>query len=133
MFVKEIMTDKIVSVDSNETIKNACDIYRDKKVGCLIVTEKDDIVGIITERDFIERTICNDKDAKTTIVKDIMTSEIKTINADDRVSQALDKIQQYKIKKLPVVDKNQLVGIITITDIAYSRSRNNIRNMIRED
>lgn len=121
MIIKEIMTEKIVTIDSIKTIKDACNKYRDYKVGCLIVIEKDQIAGIVTERDVIERTICMDKDPKTTKIKEIMTSDIKTIHPHDKIEKALEIIKKYKIKKLPVVSNDELVGIVTITDIAYTR------------
>ena len=123
MFVKDVMTNKIVSIDSNETIESASNKYRDFKIGCLMVTDGDDVVGIVTERDFIERTICIGINPKITKIKEIMSSSIKTINSDDSIADALDILKQNKIKKLPVVSDNRLVGIITITDIAYSRSK----------
>ena len=122
MFVKDIMTNKIDSIDSNETIESASKKYRDFKIGCLMVTDGDDVVGIVTERDFIERTICMGIDPKTTKIKEIMSSHIKTINSDDSTADAVDILKHNKIKKLPVVSDNRIVGIITITDIAYSRS-----------
>ena len=122
MFVKDVMTNKIVSIDSNETIESASNKYRDFKIGCLMVTDGDDVVGIVTERDFIERTICMGIDPKTTKIKEIMSSDVKTINSDDSIADAVDVLKQNKIKKLPVVSDNGIVGIITITDIAYSRS-----------
>ena len=122
MFVKDVMTNKIVSIDSNETIESASKKYRDFKIGCLMVTDGDNVVGIVTERDFIERTICMGIDPKTTKIKEIMSSDIKTINSDDSTADAVDVLKQNKIKKLPVVSDNRRVGMITITDIAYSRS-----------
>ena len=122
MFVKEIMTNKIVTVDCNETILDACNRFCDYGVGSLIVTDKDRLVGIVTERDLIERTICMHRDPEKTKIEEIMSSDIKTIHPFDRVEKALDIIKKHKIKKLPVVSENDdLVGIITITDIAYTR------------
>jgi len=121
MIIKEIMSKKLVTVDLNQTVEEACDIYKNQKVGCLVVTNQDEIAGLITERDVIERTICNDKDPKTTLVKEIMSADIKTVDAYDRIEEALDIMKTNKIKKLPVVTNNKLVGIITITDIAYTR------------
>ena len=121
MFVKEIMKNKIVTIDSNKTILDASNIYRENKVGCLIITDKGQVVGIVTERDLIERTICQHRDPENTKIKEIMSSDIKTIDPIDRVEKALDIIKRYKIKKLPVVTGNKLVGIVTITDIAYAR------------
>lgn len=121
MIVKDIMTSKLITADSNETIQDACNKYRDHKVGCLLVIDNGKIVGIVTGRDFIEITICMDKLPKTTKIREIMTPNIKTIHALDKIEKALETIKTHKIKKLPVISNNRLVGIVTITDIAYTR------------
>lgn len=126
MFVKDIMSNKIVTIDANVTILDACNKFCECKVGCLIVTENDQIVGIVTERDFVERIICMRRDPEKTKVKEIMSSDIKTVHPYDSIETVLGIIKEYKIKKLPVLSNDKLVGIVTITDIAYSRP------MIRE-
>jgi len=121
MFVKKIMANKILTIDCNKTILDACNRYRDNKVGSLIITDEDRLVGVVTERDFIERTICMHRNPEKTKIKEIMSTDIKTIHPLDRVEKALDIIKKYKIKRLPVVSDDKLVGIITVTDIAYAR------------
>jgi len=121
MYVKDIMKEKLVTINRNQTIKTACDLYRDNKIGCLIVTDNDDIVGIVTERDLIERTICMNKDPNISKVEEIMSKNIKTIDKNERLEKAIAIFKENKIKKLPVTFNDSLVGIITLTDIAYSR------------
>ncbi len=131
MFVREIMKKGIITVGSNETIKEACNLYRDKKIGCLLVFENSNVIGIVTERDIIERTICKDINPKSVPIKEIMTKNVKTVNADDRINYAVDILKQNNIKKLPVVENEELVGIITVTDIALTRP--NIRKFLKTD
>jgi CBS domain-containing protein len=119
MLVREIMTKNVVTIDSNQTIYEAYKKYRDFKVGCLIVTDKDQCVGIVTERDLIERSI--DRDLETTMVTEIMTSDIKTIQSLETLEKASEIMRKYKIKKLPVLSDNDIAGIITITDIAHAK------------
>ena len=93
--------------------------YKDKKVGCLLVTDSDgDCVGIVTERDFIERVICTHKNPETTKVSEIMSSDIITIHALDRIEKAANIMIENRIKKLPVVINNKIMGIITVTDLS---------------
>ena len=121
MLVKDIMKTKLVTVDVNDTVRDACNKYRDHTVGCLIVTGREQIAGIITERDVIKRIICMDKDPNTTLIKEIMSTNIITVDSYARIEKALEIMKNNKLKKLPVVTNNKLVGIITITDIAYTR------------
>ncbi len=121
MLVKEIMTKEVVSIDSNDTVLNACFKYRDKKIGCMIVIKKEQCVGILTERDLIERTVCRGKDPKTTKIKEIMSSDVKSIHPLDKIEKAIEEMKKNKIKKLPVISNNCIVGIITLTDIGSSK------------
>ena len=121
MLVKEIMKGDVVTIDSNEPVFNACLLYRDRKIGCLVIVEKGKTVGIVTERDIIERTICEGKDPKKTKMGEIMSSNIKTVHALDKIEKAIEIMNTYKIKKLPVIMDNRLVGIITVTDISKAR------------
>ena len=121
MLVKEIMTKRVVSINSSDTVFDACIKYRDEKVGCLVVLENEFCVGIVTERDLIERTICIRKNPEKTKVSEIMSKDIKTIYALDKIETAIDVIKKYKIKKLPVISDDKIVGIITVTDISKAR------------
>ena len=125
------MKNNIITIDSNEPIKTACNMYREKKIGSLLVTENNSVVGIVTERDIIERTICDDLDAKTTPIKQIMSTNVKTVDADERINHAVEIMKNNNIKKLPVLEKNELVGIVTVTDIALTRP--NIKNFLSTD
>ncbi len=119
MLVCEIMNKKLISIDSNQTILDAFKLYRDTKVGSLIVIENNQLVGIITERDLIEKTI--DKDLRTTLVKEIMSLKVITISPLDNLETALKIMKKNRVKKLPVLSSSKIKGIITITDIAYAR------------
>jgi len=121
MLVKEIMTKKVVTIESNATVFDACIKYRDKKIGCLVVVDKGYCIGIVTERDLIERTICLRKEPEKTLVSEIMSSDIKTIYALDKIEKAIEIMEKYKIKKLPVISNDEIVGIITATDISRAR------------
>lgn len=121
MLVNEIMTKNVVTIDSDDTVFDASVKYRDNKVGCLVVTEKESCVGIATERDLIEKTICFHKDPKKTKIGEIMSADIKTIHPLETLEEALSIMNKFKIKKLPVISEKDLVGIITITDIANAK------------
>jgi len=116
--VKEIMTNSVVTIDCNATVFDACKEYHDHRVGSLIVTDKDAPVGILTERDIIERIILADKDPQETKVSEIMSRDLKTVHAFAPVEQAANIMREHKIKKLPVLLNDKIVGIITVTDIA---------------
>ena len=121
MLIKEIMTKNVITIDSDASALDACFLYKEKKVGSLVVTKGENCIGIITERDLIERTMCQQRQPKHTPVHEIMSNDIKVVHVLDTVEHALKIMTQYKIKKLPVVSDQKVVGIATITDIAKAR------------
>ena len=130
MYIKDIMTRNVMTMSCHETVLEAYKKYRDFKVGCLVINDNERCVGIVTERDLIERAInINPEekektmliDPKKTEIKEIMSSDIKTIQPLEKIETAVEIMEKYKIKKLPVVsDNDKLVGIITIMDIALA-------------
>ena len=121
MLVKEAMTKKVITIDKNETVLQASKIYRDLKIGSLIVRDNGKAVGMVTERDIIERTICDRRDPEKTKVDEIMSSDIKTIHPLDKLEDAIKIMVKNNIKKLPVLKEGDIVGIITVTDVSRAR------------
>jgi len=120
MLVQEVMTKNIIKIDSGKTVYDACKEYSKNKVGSLVVMNKDIIVGIITERDIIERVILNKKDPTKTRIRDVMSKDIKTVHALAPLEKAAKIMKENHIKKLPVVLNNEIVGIITETDLSHT-------------
>ncbi|MEF8879891.1 MAG: CBS domain-containing protein, partial [Candidatus Thermoplasmatota archaeon] len=100
----------VASIESDSTIYKACRVYRDLKVGSLLVTRQKKLVGIVTERDIIERSMCNLLDIKKEKIREIMSTDVKTVNPTDRVDKAIKKMKSNKIRRLPVVQSGELVG-----------------------
>jgi len=121
VLVKEAMTKKVITIDKNETILEASNMYKDFKIGSLIVTDNGKAVGMVTERDIIERTICARRNPENTKVEEIMSSDIKTIHGLDKVEDAIEMMVKNNIKKLPVVKDGDIIGIITVTDVSRAR------------
>ncbi len=121
MIIKDIMIQRVVTIDSCDSVFNACIKLLDERIGCIVVLEEGFCVGIVTERDFIERTILMNRDPQDTKVKEIMTPNIVTITSLDKIEDALNIMRKYRIKKLPVVNNDNLIGIVTISDIAHAR------------
>ena len=117
MFVKEVMSKPAISIEQDDTVFDASMIYKQKHVGCLIVTDKGDVVGVLTERDIIERSICLDRNPRETNVREIMTPDVITIQELDTLQKAADVMMKNRIKKLPVIKDDTVVGIITASDI----------------
>ena len=121
MLIKEIMNTNVITVDENDTILAAAKKYKNHKIGSVVVTQHEHCIGIITERDLIERALCKQLDVTKSKTKDIMSKPVITIQPLANIDTAITLMKKHTIKKLPVVKDNQLIGIITITDIAHAR------------
>jgi CBS domain-containing protein len=117
MLVKEAMTKNVIVINPDTTIKDTAKIMSGQRVGSLVVVENEKLVGIITELDIIWKVVASDLDPKTTLVRDVMSKQVVTIKSDQTLEDATQLMVENKIKKLPVVENNKIVGIITATDI----------------
>jgi CBS domain-containing protein len=116
--VEDVMTMDVITIDENASVKKAADIMNQHEIGCLIAVRKGKAIGIITERDLLKRVIVEDKNAKKTKVGDVMSSPLEVVAPGTDLEEALRFMFQKKIKKLPVVYKNRLLGVVSLTDIA---------------
>src|SRR6056300_1651378 len=114
--VKDIMTKSVISVDSGITVNEAAKMMEDAKVGAVIVMENNTPVGIVTDRDFAVKIVAHAYQI-TTPVKQIMSSPLIATSPDETVLMAADLMYSRDIRKLPVIDNDSVVGIITATDL----------------
>ncbi|MFB5605319.1 MAG: cyclic nucleotide-binding/CBS domain-containing protein [Nitrosarchaeum sp.] len=114
--VKDIMTKSVIAVDSTITVNEAAKLMEDVKVGAVIVMEDNTPVGIITDRDFAVKIVAHAYQI-TTPVKQIMSTPLIAIGPDESVWMVADLMYTRGIRKLPVIDNDQVIGIITATDL----------------
>jgi len=118
--MKEIIdrSANIITITEDETIKNTATIMRDRKVGCVIVTNRhQEFVGLVTERD-IAIWVAQDLDnADTTSIKGIMTDNVVSCTPGTPSSRAREIMASHRIRHLPIVDKGTVVGILSIRDL----------------
>jgi len=114
--VKDIMTKSIITVDAATTVADSAKMMEDAQVGALLVTEKNTPVGIVTDRDFAIKVIAHAYNS-TTPVRMIMSSPLYSISPDQPVRMIADFMYTRGIRKLPVIDNDKVVGIVTATDL----------------
>ena len=126
--VSEIMTSDVAVVDSSETVKAAAEFMASQDISCLVVIDDDSVVGICTERDLLKRIVAVKRDPARTIMKDVMSSPVVTIPSDCSVLSARRLLEKTSIRRLVVVDDENLRGVITQTDILKA-----IKTMLEEE
>ncbi len=114
--VGDVMTKSIVSVDSSMMINESAKMMEDARVGTVIVMEDNLPVGIVTDKDFAIKVAAHAYQI-TSPVKQIMSTPLFLINSDESVRTAADLMHEREIMKLPVIDGEDVVGIITARDI----------------
>ncbi len=118
MKVKDIMTKSVVSLNSNDTVQKAANIMSEHNIGSVPVCESNNVIGIITDRDIALRCVAEGKDCKNQPVRDIMSSNPATGTPDMDVKDASRIMSERQIRRLPIVENNNLVGVVSLGDIA---------------
>jgi len=120
--VGDIMTRNFISANPETNLAECAKIMAKKRVGSLILHEKGKIKGILTEKDIVwALTKKSIKDLKKVKAKDIATKKARTIKPHEDINRALRYMNQHKVRRLPVVIKNNVVGMLTIRDILKVR------------
>ena len=116
--IKEIMTDKIAYVNPQTTLVEAAQLMQKHDVGAVPVCEGEKVLGIVTDRDIVVRNVAHGKDPRQTPVRDVMTTGVKSINPEMSLSQAASMMADQQIRRLPVVENDRLVGMVSLGDLA---------------
>ncbi len=123
--ISQCMTKNVKTIQSTGSLFNVCKIMKDNKIGCVVVVnESNDPVGIITERDIIKKVCVTNTLPNEMNVDKVMSSPVITIMSYDSIESAAQKMTDYKIKRLPVLEENhQIVSILSLTDIIKHLSK----------
>lgn len=115
-FVKDVMISDLAALDASTSIRDAAKLMDEKNIGCIIVTKNQLPIGILTERDFVKRITAKEKPL-TASLEEVMSSPLVAINPDETVWEAAQIMKVNNIHKLPVRKDNQIIGIVTTTDL----------------
>jgi CBS domain-containing protein len=114
---ENVMATKVAVMNESEYAKKAAKIMAQEGMSAVIVTVEGKAVGIVTERDILKRIVAEDKNARRTKLKEIMSSPLVTIEPSTDLEVAARLMFEKKIKNLPVVHENRLIGLINLQDI----------------
>ncbi len=124
MLVKNVMSKPVFTVAPSASVVEAARIMKAEKIGCLIVVNPgDEPVGIVTESDFLYKVLAENKTLETR-VEEVMTSDIKTMTENETIEQAAKVMTLHRIRRLPVVTKGKLAGIVTLKDVVKAKKVN---------
>ncbi len=120
MKINECMCKDVCFIKPDCKVYDAARIMCENHIGCIpICDDKRQVVGLLTDRDILLRTVACNKDTKATPVSEIMTNDVCTCGCNDEVIHAQNKMESNQIRRIPVLDEqNKLVGILTMGDLA---------------
>jgi CBS domain-containing protein len=122
MNIRDVMTHNPRTVSPQDSIQNAARIMRDEDTGVVPVVDNGKPVGVITDRDIVVRAVAEGGQLNRP-VRDIVTSELVAATPDMSVSEATELMSAHQVRRLPVVENNRLVGIVSIGDIAVKEGK----------
>lgn len=105
------------SVSPNETVYDAIKMMAEKNVGALVVMEDEKLVGILSERDYTRKVMLRGKRSRETMVREIMSTDLKTVDPKESVDDCLRFMTEKRVRHLPVVHEGKLRGVISIGDL----------------
>lgn len=115
--LRKIMVENVVTVEKNVSVKRAAELMNKHEIGCLVVVNGEKPIGIVTERDMIKRVIHKSRNSEKTSVSTVMSKPLIAATPDMRAGDAARLMFERNIKKLPVMEKGRLVGLVTLTDL----------------
>ena len=130
---RDLMTPDPTCVKEDQTLVDAAQLMRDLDVGALPICGNDDrLKGMLTDRDIVVKCIADGGDPASVTAGSLAEGEVVTIGADDDVRDALQVMQDHQVRRLPVIDGHDLVGIIAQADIARELSATEVAETVAE-
>jgi CBS domain-containing protein len=124
--VSEILDEKghaVLKIDAGASVFEAVQQMVEANVGALLVTNGEEIAGIVTERDYLRRVAVEGRDERKTPVREVMSSELVVVTPEASVDECMALMTNRRIRHLPVVDGGEVAGIVSIGDVVKFQSR----------
>ncbi len=117
-FLKLNKNRQIWTISKNHSVRQALVLMSDKNIGAIIVVDNNDFpIGIFSERDYARKVILKGKSSKDTLLDEVMTKELITVNRDYKIDQCMEIMTEKRIRHLPVLENKKIVAIISIGDV----------------
>ena len=115
--VSEVMSFPVITATKDATVYDIANIMKEKNIGAVVIVEGNEPVGIVTERDIVKRVVSKNLKPKDVLAEKVMSKKIVTISQNASITEAAKIMATHGVKRLPVVENGELVGIVTQSDI----------------
>jgi CBS domain-containing protein len=130
--VRDLMTENPTCVSPSQSLAEAARILRDEDVGSLPVCEDDRVIGIVTDRDIVVRGVADGSDPRMVSVGDVASRNVRTVDPDENLDEALKVMASSQVRRLPVVENGRLVGVLAQADIAENDAGKKTGELVHE-
>ena len=123
MKIREVMTQRPVTVEASDPVVQAAQAMRQHNIGDVVVRKDGKLCGIVTDRDIVVRVVGEGKDPRVTAVETICSHDMLSISPDQSTADAVKLMRERAIRRLPVVEDSNLLGIVSLGDLAVALDR----------
>jgi CBS domain-containing protein len=127
--IRDVMTANPQTLSASATVREAAETMRAHYIGDVIASDDDviasddkgGIAGIVTDRDIVVRVVAEGRDPRVTLIEEIVSRDLSAVSPDDPVERAVELMRERAVRRLPVVKRGKVVGIVSIGDLAVER------------
>src|SRR4051812_41202299 len=119
--IRDVMTPGPVTCNADDTVMDAARAMKDHAIGDVIVMEGGRLCGVVTDRDLVVRVMAEGRDTNATSLRDVCSREVATLSPDDDADRAVRLITERAVRRIPIVENDSVVGVVTIGDLAMER------------
>jgi CBS domain-containing protein len=130
--IRDVMTENVVSCSPDDTAIDAARRMAEADVGPIPVVDGDRLVGIVTDRDIVVRSVAEGRDPASTPLREIMSTDLVTVSPDDDLTSALRLMAQHQVRRLLVTEGDRLLGIVAQADVARAAAEAEVGEVVEE-
>jgi CBS domain-containing protein len=124
--VRELMAEPVVTVTSDATLTDAARMMRDADIGDVIVVKKTKPVGVLTDRDIVVRGVAENRSPGTVTAGEVCSTDLVSVAPDAEISQAIALMRRAAVRRLPVTEMGELVGVLSLGELAIERDETSV-------
>ena len=121
--IRDVMTGDPKTVEASADLEEAAKLMASEDIGNVLVVENGEVQGIVTDRDIVVRGIAKGKSPSDTSVREVASTDVESLSPDDSVDDAVKKMEQEDVRRLPVVEDGKPVGIVSLGDLAQQKDK----------
>jgi CBS domain-containing protein len=130
--VRDVMTPGVRTVSPSQSLAEAAEVMKGEDVGSVPVVEEGRLAGIVTDRDIVTRAVAERRDPQTVKVVEVASRELVTVEPEQDLDEALALMARHQVRRLPVVEQGQLVGMLAQADVALEAKEKKVGETVEE-